>query len=223
MPPLAVSMYVALCATVLSTLVGVALAAWLERIRGFVANAVELVLTLPLVLPPTVLGYYLLVALGRESAIGHAYERIFGTSIVFTRTGAIVGACAGAIPLVLRQSRAALRSVDPIYAAAARSLGATRFRTFLTVDLPLAKGGIVAAAVLAFARSLGDFGVTLMVSGSIPGETKTASIALYDALASGEIAHARTLAITLTAAAAACLVASAVLTRRARSEDPWVH
>lgn len=216
-------MYIALVSTVCATAIGVTLAALLERARGVLAAVVELILTLPLVLPPTVLGYYLLVALGRESAIGHAYERLTGGTIVFTRTGAIVGACVGAIPLVLRQARAALRSVDPVYVAAARSLGASRLRAFFTIELPLAKGGIVAAAILAFARSLGEFGVTLMVSGNIPGETRTASLALYDALASGQAAEARSLALTLTGAAAFCLVVSAILSRRTRTEDPWLR
>lgn len=216
-------MYVALVSTVLATVIGVALAALLERARGIVASGVELVLTLPLVLPPTVLGYYLLVALGRESTIGHAYERLTGGPLVFTRNAAILGACAGAIPLVLRQARAALRTVDPVYVAVARSLGATRLRAFLTVELPLARGGILAAAVLAFARSLGEFGVTLMVSGNIPGETRTASLALYDALAAGASTEARHLALTLTVAAALCLVVAAMLNRRSNAEDPWLR
>lgn len=223
MHPLVVSLYVALVATVVSTILGVLLAMWLERVRGIAASAVELVLTLPLVLPPTVLGYYLLVSLGRGSFVGHAYEQLFGTSIVFTRVGAIIGASVGAIPLVLRQARAALRNVDPLYVATGRSLGASRMRVFLTIELPLAKGGIVAASVLAFARSLGDFGVTLMVSGNIPGETRTASLALYDALAAGDVTGARSLAFTLTIAAALCLVASALLSRRTHTEDPWLR
>ena len=133
-----------------------------------------------MVLPPTVLGYYVLVALGRHSAIGRAWEALFGSSIVFTRTGAVVAATLGALPLVVKSARAALEGVDPTLLQAARTLGAGPVRAFFTVHLPLAARGLVAGVMLAFARSLGDFGVTLMVAGDIPGETQTAALAIYD-------------------------------------------
>lgn len=203
--PLLLSFQVAVAATLIAALVGVALAAWLANGRFFGRDLVDVFLTAPMVLPPTVLGYYLLVVLGRHSAIGAAFEAITGSSIVFTRTGAVVAATVGAIPIVVKSSRAALENVDPILIHAARTLGATPLRAFLTVQLPLATRGISAALMLAFARSLGDFGVTLMIAGDIPGATQTASLAIYDALQSQRDADALGLAVVLTTIAVAML------------------
>ena len=203
--PLLLSFQVAIMATLIAAIVGVALAAWLANGRFPGRDLLDVLLTAPMVLPPTVLGYYLLVALGRHSAIGAAFEAITGSSIVFTRTGAVVAATVGAIPIVVKSSRAALESVDPILIHAARTLGATPLRAFLTVQLPLATRGISAALMLAFARSLGDFGVTLMIAGDIPGETQTASLAIYDALQSQRDAEALGLALVLTTIAVSML------------------
>jgi molybdate transport system permease protein len=203
--PLLLSFQVAIAATLIAAIVGVALAAWLANGRFFGRDLLDVILTAPMVLPPTVLGYYLLVVLGRHSAIGSAFEAITGSSIVFTRTGAVVAATVGAIPIVVKSSRAALENVDPILIHAARTLGATPLRAFLTVQLPLATRGISAALMLAFARSLGDFGVTLMIAGDIPGETQTASLAIYDALQSQRDADALGLAVVLTTIAVAML------------------
>jgi len=153
----------------------------------------------PIVLPPTVLGYYVLVAIGRRSGVGHAIEAIFGAPIVFTRAGAVVAATVGALPLVVKSGRAALEAVDGTLVGAARTLGAGPLRALLTVQLPLAGRGVLAAVMLAFARSLGDFGVTLMVAGDIPGETQTASLALYDAIQEHRDGAALGLALALTA------------------------
>ena len=203
--PLLLSFQVAIMATLIAAIVGVALAAWLANGRFPGRDLLDVLLTAPMVLPPTVLGYYLLVALGRHSAIGAAFEAITGSSIVFTRTGAVVAATVGAIPIVVKSSRAALESVDPILIHAARTLGATPLRAFLTVQLPLATRGISAALMLAFARSLGDFGVTLMIAGDIPGETQTASLAIYDALQSQRDSEALGLALVLTTIAVSML------------------
>jgi molybdate transport system permease protein len=161
--------------------------------------------TAPLVLPPTVLGYYLLVALGRHGAIGHAFESLFGSSIVFTRTGAVIAAAVGALPLVTKSGRAALEGVDPTLIRAARTLGAGPARAFLRVQLPLAARDVVAALMLAFARALGDFGITLMVAGDIPGDTQTASLAIYDAIQEQRERAALGIVIALTATAVAIL------------------
>jgi molybdate transport system permease protein len=160
---------------------------------------VDVAVTAPIVLPPTVLGYYVLVSIGRRSEIGHAIEAIFGSPIVFTRSGAVVAATVGALPLVVKSARAAIEAVDLTLVRAARSLGAGPVRAFLTVQLPLAGRGVLAAVMLAFARSLGDFGVTLMVAGDIPGETQTASLALYDAIQERQDSAALGLALALTA------------------------
>lgn len=180
--PLALSFEVATMATALAAVIGIGIAALLANVRFVGGDVLEVAVTAPIVLPPTVLGYYLLVALGRRSAIGHAFEATFGSPIVFTRTGAVVAATVGALPLVVKSTRAALEAVDPTLIRAARTLGATVTRAFFTVQLPLASRGVLAAVMLAFARSLGDFGVTLMVAGDIPGETRTASLAIFDAI-----------------------------------------
>ncbi|MGZ3443547.1 MAG: molybdate ABC transporter permease subunit, partial [Polyangia bacterium] len=143
-------------------------------------DLIDAITTAPMVMPPTVLGYYVLVALGRNSAIGRGWEALFGSSIVFTRTGAVIAATLGSLPLVIKSARAALEGVDPTLLKAARTLGAGPVRAFVTVHLPLAARGLIAGVMLAFARSLGDFGVTLMVAGDIPGETQTAALAIYD-------------------------------------------
>ncbi|MEO5729148.1 MAG: molybdate ABC transporter permease subunit [Byssovorax sp.] len=206
--PLLLSFQVAIVATIIAAILGVALAAWLANGRFPGRDLVDVLLTAPMVLPPTVLGYYLLVSLGRRSLLGSTFESITGSSIVFTRTGAVVAAAVGAIPLVVKSSRAALEGVDPILIHAARTLGATPLRAFLTVQLPLAKRGIIASLMLAFARSLGDFGVTLMIAGDIPGETQTASLAIYDAIQAHRDADALGMVAVLTACAVGMLYAA---------------
>jgi molybdate transport system permease protein len=182
--PLALSLQIATIATVLAAVLGIAFGTLLAQNRFRGRNLADALVTAPMVLPPTVLGYYLLVVLGRHSPIGHAYEALTGSSIVFTRTGAVVAAAFGAFPIMVKSSRAALEDVDPVFMRAARTLGAGPARAFFTVQLPLAARGILAAVMLSFARSLGDFGVTLMVAGDIPHETQTASLAIYDAIQS---------------------------------------
>jgi molybdate transport system permease protein len=206
--PLLLSFQVAIAATLIAAILGVALAAWLANGRFPGRDLVDVILTAPMVLPPTVLGYYLLVALGRRSLLGAAFEAVTGSSIVFTRTGAVVAAAVGAIPLVVKSSRAALEGVDPILIHAARTLGATPLRAFLTVQLPLARRGIAASLMLAFARALGDFGVTLMIAGDIPGETQTASLAIYDAIQAHRDAEALGMVAVLTACAMGTLYAA---------------
>ncbi len=205
--PLVLSLQIAAAATLLSALFGVALATLLANVRFPGRELLDVVATAPIVLPPTVLGYYVLVTVGRRSAIGHAWEAIFGAPIVFTRTGAVLAATVGALPLVVKSGRAALEGVDATLVRAARTLGASPARAFLTVQLPLAGRGVIAALMLAFARSLGDFGITLMVAGDIPGETRTASLAIYDAIQEHQEDSALAMVLTLTAVAIAILYA----------------
>ena len=203
--PLALSLQIAALATLIAAILGVGIATLLANVRFPGRDLIDVLVTAPIVLPPTVLGYYLLVALGRRSAIGHAFEAVFGSSIVFTRTGAVVAATVGALPLVVKTGRAALEGVEPTLVRAARTLGAGVLRAFFTVQLPLAARGIVAALMLAFARSLGDFGITLMVAGDIPCETQTASLAIYDAIQEHRDAAALGMVLALTAIAIAIL------------------
>lgn len=199
--PLWLSLRVALISTLLATAIGVALAYLLANrdFRG--KEAVDAALTLPLVLPPTVLGYYLLVLLGRNGWIGHVYEWIFGSPLVFTWQAAVVAAVLHSAPLLIKSARAALESVDHTLERAARTLGANEWRVFTAVTLPLAQRSILAAVALAFARALGDFGVTIMLAGNIPGRTQTVAVAIYDAVESGNGALARTLVLVVSAVA----------------------
>ena len=199
--PLWLSLRVAALSTALALAIGLWVA-WILANASFRGKEVlDAAVTLPLVLPPTVLGYYLLVVLGRNSPVGHLYEMLFGAPLVFTWQAAVVAALFHATPLLIKSARAAFESIDHSYERAARTLGASELRLFWRVTLPLARRSIFAAAALAFARSLGDFGVTLMIAGNIPGRTQTVAIAIYDAVESGNGALARTLVIIISAAA----------------------
>ena len=214
--PLLLSFEVALVATLLAALLGIGCGLLLVWKRMIGRDLIEAITTAPLVMPPTVLGYYVLVALGRHSGIGQAWEYVFGSSIVFTRSGAIVAATLGSLPLVIRASRAALEGVDPTLLKAARTLGASPLRAFLTVHLPLASRGILAGVMLAFARALGDLGVTLMVAGDIPGETQTAALAIYDAIQAHRETEAAGMVAILTGV---CVAARYLVTKWRRARD----
>jgi len=206
--PLALSIRVALVATVIVMLIGVALGWFLARRRFFGRELLDALVTLPLVLPPTVLGYYLLVLLGRNGFIGRAIEAITGEPLVFTWRGAVVAASVGALPMVVKTSRAAIAAVDKNLEDAARTLGQSEWRVFRRVTMPLASRGIMAAAMLAFARALGDFGATLMVAGNIPGRTQTAAVAIYDATQAGRDEYALALVLVLSAIALSLVYAT---------------
>ena len=210
--PLWLSLRVALLATLFVVVAGVGLAWLLARKNFFGREALDAVVTLPLVLPPTVLGYYLLVLLGRGGPVGRLYESVTGGQLVFTWRGAVVAAAVGALPLMVKTARASIAAVDTQLEDAARTLGKSEWQVFRRVTLPLAARGIVAAAMLAFARSLGDFGATLMVAGNIPGRTQTAAIAIYDATQAGREGEAAALVLVLSAAAFAVLYVTNRLT-----------
>src|SRR5215469_18296792 len=209
--PLALSIRVALIATAIVLVSGVAAAWVLERRRFPGSEMLDALITLPLVLPPSVLGYYLLVLLGQRSPVGRGIESLTGIRLVFTWQGAVVAACIGAIPLVIKTARSSIAAVDHNLEDAARTLGKTELQVFWRVTLPIASRGIVAAGMLAFARALGDFGATLMVAGNIPGRTQTAAIAIYDATQNGQDRYALTLVLILSAAAFALLYATNLL------------
>jgi molybdate transport system permease protein len=203
--PLWLSLRVAFVSTVLAVALGLYIAYVLAN-RNFRGKEwVDALVTLPLILPPTVLGYYLLVVIGRASPFGKIWEDVFGSPLVFTWKAAVVAALLHSLPLLVKSARAALESVDRSYERAARSLGASEWRLFWRVTLPLANRSILAAIALAFARSLGDFGVTLMVAGNIPGSTQTVAVAIYDAVESGNGTLARVLVIVVSVVALAIL------------------
>jgi molybdate transport system permease protein len=206
--PLTLSFRVALIATALALVTGVAVG-WLLARRRFVGReALDALVTLPLVLPPTVLGYYLLVLLSVNSPVGRAIKLSTGMQLVFTWRGAVLAAMVGALPLVVKTSRAAISTVSEQLEDAARTFGKSEWQIFWRITLPLSSRGILAAAMLAFARSLGDFGATLMVAGNIPGRTQTAAIAIYDATQAGQDDYALTLVIILSVIALALLYAT---------------
>jgi molybdate transport system permease protein len=196
--PLWLSLRVAALSTLIATVIGIAIAYVLAN-RSFRGKEVlDAAVTVPLVLPPTVLGYYLLVVLGRSGPLGRLYEGITGQPLVFTWKAAVVAALFHSAPLLIRMSRAALESVEHSYERAARTLGASEFRLFWRVSLPLAWRSIAAAVMLAFARAMGDFGMTLMLAGDIPGRTQTVALAVYDAVESGNGSLARVLVVVVS-------------------------
>lgn len=203
--PLRLSLQVAGIATVLSLAVGLALAYALARSNFRGRDALDALITLPIVLPPTVLGYYLLVLLGRSTPLGRVFEAVFGFPLVFTWQAAVVAAMFHSVPLLVKSARAALESVDRNMENAARTLGASEWRIFFRVTLPLARRSILAATVFAFARALGDFGVTIMIAGNIPGKTQTMAVAIYDAVQSGNTLPANVMVLIISAVAIAIL------------------
>jgi molybdate transport system permease protein len=183
---LALSLKVSLLATAVDLVLGVAVGFLLARKRFWGRDLLDSMLTLPMVMPPTVLGYYLLVVLGRRGAIGAWLQDTFGINLIFTWQGAVIAAAVVAFPLVFKPARAAFESIDERIENAGRVLGVSEMALFLRVTLPLAWRGILAGVLLAFARALGEFGATLMVAGSIPGRTQTLSIAVYEAVQAGQ-------------------------------------
>ena len=199
--PLWLSLRVAFVSTGIAFVAGLWLAYILANREFRGKEVLDAAVTLPLVLPPTVLGYYLLVLLAGNSPLGKLWENIFGSPLVFTWKAAVVAALLHSLPLLVKSARAALESVDRSLERAARNLGASEWRLFWRVTLPLARRSVLAAVALAFARSLGDFGVTLMVAGNIPGRTQTVAVAIYDAYEAGNTMVARTLVLVISAVA----------------------
>ena len=199
------SVRVASVATLLNAMVGIPLAYLLARKPFRLRGLVDLVISLPLVLPPTVTGYYLIILLGRRGWLGAPLYTLTGWSVTFTWYAAVVAAAVMALPLLVRTARAAIESVDRDLERAAFTLGYSEWRTAIEVTLPLARNGILAGLVLAFARALGEFGATLMLAGNIPGRTTTVPLAIYTAVQTGESAEALALVAALTAISCAVI------------------
>ncbi len=197
-PALALSLKVACWATAITGVVGIGLGYLLARSRFVGRDLLDTLLTLPMVLPPTVVGYYLLVLLGRKGALGHWLEQSWGMNLIFTWQGAVIAASVVALPLIVKPARAAFEAVDDQLEDAARVLGLSAMAVFCRVTLPLAWRGILAGILLGFARSLGEFGATLMVAGSIPGRTQTLSVAVYEAVQAGDDGLANTLVLIIS-------------------------
>jgi molybdate transport system permease protein len=204
--PFGLSVRVAGLATVAVVAAGLPVALLLARGRFRGKGLLAGLLTLPLVLPPTVLGYVLLLALGRSGPLGRLLEGWAGFSLVFHWSGAVVASAVAAFPLFLLPARGAIEAVDPALEDAARLLGRGEAAVFWRVTFPLAWRGLAAGIVLAFARAMGDFGATLMVAGDIPGRTRTAALAIYDAAQVGDPARGLALAALVGGVSIAALV-----------------
>jgi molybdate transport system permease protein len=197
-PAIVLSLRLAAATTLILLAVGLPLAGWLALSHRPGRWAIDALVALPLVLPPTVLGYYVLVALGPRSPIGHVYEAITGGPIVFSFPGLLVASVLYSLPFAVQPFAAAFAAVDHDLIETAWCLGASRLRTFARIVVPLARPGIVAGAVLTFAHTVGEFGVVLMVGGNLPGSTRTVSISIYDDVQAFNYARAgRTAALLL--------------------------
>jgi len=211
--PLWLSLRVAALATLFVLTVGTAIAYLLSHKTFRFKEALDSLITLPLVLPPTVLGYYLLVLLGRSSGLGHIYESVFGQPLVFTWQAAVVAAIFHSAPIYIKGARTVFEDVDYRFEWVAHSLGASEWRTFTRITFPLAWRGLSSLTSLCFARSLGDFGITMMVAGNIPGRTQTLSVAIFDAVESGNGHMARVLVLIMSVTALILLWAASYLSR----------
>ena len=187
--PLRISLATSFTATLITLVIGLAAAAWREKRTGPLMAVIDGIFLLPLVLPPTVVGFFLLLLFGRNGPLGKILLRM-GTTIVFSWPATVIAAAVVAFPLMYLTARAALEQVEPRLLQAARTLGASEWRVFCEVALPLAWPGILAGTILAFARALGEFGATLMVAGNIPGRTTTIPIAIYFAVEDNDISNA---------------------------------
>jgi molybdate transport system permease protein len=194
--------------------IGLPIAQWLTSTRWRGKVLVEAVVALPLVLPPTVLGFYLLVAFGPRSPLGRAFTALTGNTLAFSFEGLLVASVLYSLPFAVQPFAAALARVDRRLVEAAHGLGASPLRTFFTVSLPLALPGVVAGAVLTFAHTLGEFGVVLMVGGNVPGSTRTLSISVFDAVEQLDYATAGKTSLVLLAVSFAVLVVTYTLQHR---------
>jgi molybdate transport system permease protein len=211
--PLVLTLRIAGLATLLAFFAGTAAAWLLARSRFWGREWVDATLTLPMVLPPTVLGYYLIVVLGRNGWIGHWMAEQFDFTFIFTWQGAVIAAAVVSFPLVFKSARAAYEGVDPKLENAARTLGMSEPAVYLRVTFPLAWRGILAGTLLACARAIGEFGATLMVAGNLPGKTQTLSLAIYDSVQAGNDRLANDLVIVTSAVCIVILVVSSRLPR----------
>ena len=213
--PLGLSLRVAALATLIS-FAAATLAAWrLARRQGPLPALLDSLCSLPLVLPPTVLGYYLILLVGRRGLFGKWLDAI-GINLIFSWQGAVAAATVVVFPLIYKSARAALEQVDRRFEDAARTLGASEWRVFLSVSLPLAWKGIFAGVMLAFARGMGEFGATLMIAGNIPGKTQTLALAIYDAFQAGNDARAAVLVAVTSAVCVALLTGAELLVKLRR-------
>lgn len=195
--PIILSIRVALLATVIAFFLGVFFAYLLTKKRVPGKNVWETILILPMILPPSIVGYLLLKLFGRRGPIGSFLLDAFGVQVVFTWIACVIAACVVALPLMYQNAKGAFQSVDPSLELAAKTLGSSSFKVFRTVTFPLSGPGIVSGIVLTFARALGEFGATLMLAGNIPGSTQTIPTAIYYSVVTGKEDEAMNLVVVM--------------------------
>jgi molybdate transport system permease protein len=195
---LKLSLLVVSIATIVIGIAGTAFGFLLAKRQFRGKDLLDAILTLPMVLPPTVTGYYLILVLGRRGLLGGPLYALTGWTVTFTWMAAVIASSIVALPLMIKSARAAIESVDPEYEIASCLMGKSEFETFFRITLPLAGRGILAGIILSFARAFGEFGATLMLAGNISGKTQTMPLAIYEAVVSGEDTQAKWLALILT-------------------------
>ncbi len=186
MAPLWISLKTAVCGTMITFFLGILAARWMSNYHGRFKGLIDGIFNLPLVLPPTVVGFFLLLIFGRYGPVGKLLSKM-GTTVIFTWTATVISASVVAFPLMYKTTRASFEQIDYNIVNAARTLGISEWRIFWKIILPLAWPGIAAATVLSFARALGEFGATLMIAGNIPGRTQTIPVAIFFAAQGGEM------------------------------------
>jgi len=215
--PLWLSAQLALVTTLVLLVVGTPVAWWLSQTESRWKPLAQTVVAMPIVLPPTVLGFYLLILLGPEGALGSWWVRLTGSALTFSFTGLVIASCIYSLPFAVQPMQNAFESLPRQYLERARTLGASRLDAFFSIAVPLSVRGFISGAVLSFAHTLGEFGVVLMVGGNIPGETRVVSIAIYDHVESLNYAAAHRMSLLLVGFAFVVLVGMFVANRR------WSH
>jgi molybdate transport system permease protein len=212
--PLLLSLQLAAVTTLILIVLGTPLAWWLSRSDSRLQPAIQAAVALPIVLPPTVMGFYLLIVLGPYGAIGRWWVEVTGEALTFSFTGLVIASCFYSLPFAVQPLQSAFESLGDEQIEAARTLGASKLDAFLTIAVPLSAPGFITATILAFAHTLGEFGVVLMVGGNIPGETRVISIAIYDHVESLDYATAHNMSIVLVVFAFVILLSMFLFNRR---------
>jgi molybdate transport system permease protein len=212
--PMWLSVQLALVTTLVLVIIGTPIAWWLSQTKLKLKPAVQAIVAMPIVLPPTVLGFYLLILLGPDGAIGSWWVQLTGSALTFSFTGLVVASCVYSLPFAVQPMQNAFESLPRQYLERAWTLGASRLDAFFSIAVPLSVRGFVSGIVLSFAHTLGEFGVVLMVGGNIPGETRVVSIAIYDHVESLNYAAAHQMSLLLIGFAFIVLVAMFLINRR---------
>jgi len=216
---LALTLKLAFVSTACLALIGIPLSLWLRNTRWRGAIVIETLVTLPIVLPPTVIGFYLLTFFAPQAVLGSIWLKITGETLAFSFSGLVVGSVIYSLPFAMQPFQAAFKGVSQTYLEAAKMMGASGWQTFWQVSLPLARRGVAVGLTLSFAHTIGEFGVVLMLGGSIPGKTKVASIALYDEVQKLNYAHAHTYALALLLISFGLILLMMVVQRQTESNE----